>query len=131
MNNTGPFNMPTIKTTVDAATYSKLVAMRKKRGVPSVSALFLDLCGFLNDQKEAAEIVKRAFSLAAKRSGQPKYKLRDLFPKQHWEQFSKPARILAGKMFNAKVEAAKMDASDVRIKIEPKSTSNHSYYRTL
>jgi hypothetical protein len=33
--------------------------------------------------------------------------------------------------FNAKVEAAKMDASDVRIKIEPKSTSNHSYYRTL
>lgn len=123
--------MPTIKTTVDAATYAKLVAMRKKRGVPSVTALFLDLCGLLTDQKEAAEIVKRAFSAAAKRSGQPKYKLRDLFPKLQWEQYSKPARILAGKMFHAKVEASKVEASDVRIKIEEKSTSNHQYYRTL
>jgi hypothetical protein len=118
--------MPTIKTTVDDAVYATLVAMRKAEGLPSVSALFLSKCGALSDQKEAAEIVKRALSLAAKRAGKQQYKLKELFPKQHWEKFSKSSRLIAGKAFNAKVKSA-----DLGIVVLDKSTSNHQYYQTL
>jgi hypothetical protein len=117
--------MPTIKTTVDDGIYADLVALRKAEGLPSVSALFLHKCGVLTDQKEAAEIVKRAITLAAKRSGKPKYKLKDLFPKPQWELFSKSSRLLAGKMFNAKISA-----SNIGIVALAKSSSNHQFYLT-
>ncbi len=118
--------MPTIKTTVDDAVYADLVAQRKAEGLPSVSALFLKKCDALTDQKEAAEIVKRAVSQATKRAGKPQYKLKELFPKLHWEKFSKPSRLLAGKMFNAKV-----NGTYIGIVALQKSSSNHQFYKTL
>ena len=117
--------MPTIKTAVDAATYAELVALRKAEGLPSVSALFLRRCGVLTDQKGADEIVKKALSLAAKRSGKPQYKLKELFPKPLWESFSKSSRIIAGKIFNTKI-----NATDMGIVALAKSSSNHQLYLT-
>ncbi len=120
--------MPTIKTTVDDATYATLVDLRKRKGVPSVSALFLSQCGVLTDQKEATEIVRRAIASAKKKTSGPRsqYKLQDLFPKTQWTAFSKPARIIAGKMFKAKIEA-----ENLGIQILDKSSSNHQYYTTV
>lgn len=117
--------MTTIKTSVDDATYAKLVAMRKTAGLPSVSALFLSKCRVLTDQAEATEIVSRAFTRAKKRVGRPDFRLRDLFPTAEWEKFSKGARLRAGKVFHEKVGAA-VDG----IRATRKSSTNHQFYKS-
>lgn len=118
--------MPTIKTTVDETVYAKLVDMRRKRGLPSVSALFLNELGLLTDKTAAAEIVKSAISRAhRKRKGQT-YRLKDLFPADRWEGFSKSSRLSAGKMFNVKI-----NAPDSGIIALEKSSSNHQLYQTV
>lgn len=115
--------MPTIRTTVDASTYARLVSKRRAKGLPSVSALFLDGCGELTDQQSANEIVKKAVKAAEKKKVGDMFRLKDLFPIQHWEAFPKPARINAGKAFNALVSSAPW------IEEAHKSASNHQYYR--
>ena len=115
--------MPTIRTTVDPSTYARLVSKRRAKGLPSVSALFLDGCGELTDRQSANEIVKKAVQAAEKRKIGDMFRLKDLFPTQHWGGFPKPARINAGKAFNAFVSSARW------IEEAHKSASNHQYYR--
>lgn len=131
VHNTGPYNnlrsviMPTIKTRIDAQTYRRLAKMRRAAGLPSVSALFLDKCGLLSDDGAAAEIVRSALKRAKRKSSDDQYRLRDLFTKQSWEQFSKGARLRAGRMFRQKVAAALDGISATR-----KNATNHQYYQT-
>jgi Domain of unknown function (DUF1413) len=80
--------------------------MRKAAGLPNVSALFLHKCDLLTDDGEAAEIVRTALQRAKRQSGDDDYRLRDLFSKKTWEQFSKGARLRAGRMFHQKIAAA-------------------------
>ena len=115
--------MPTVKTTIDPVTYRKLVAMRKKEGLPSVSALFLKRSVGLTPEMEADEIVRRALSAAKARTKGSAFRLRDLFLPDQWESFTKGARLRAGRAFNAKIGAA-TDG----IRIGKKSASNHQLY---
>ena len=115
--------MPVIKTQVDPRTYTKLVAMRKRAGVPSVSALFLKETVGLTDEMEANEIVKQAMSAADRRVTGDTFRLRDLFVDHRWNGFSKGARLRAGRAFFAKVAVARDG-----IRIGKKSASNHQLY---
>lgn len=117
--------MTTVKTTLDEATYKLLVAMRKKAGLPSVSALFLKKCGVLDDHAEAAEIARRALSAAKRKPRGTEYRLRDLFPRTSWEKFSKGARLRAGRMFFEEVASAAHGVRATR-----KSSTNHQFYET-
>jgi len=117
--------MPTVKTKIDDATYAALVARRKAVGLPSVSALFLRECGVLTDQAEACEIARRALRSAKQKAAGSEYRLRDLFPQQYWEKFSKGARLRAGKMFHEQVASAIHGVRATR-----KSSTNHQYYET-
>ena len=116
--------MKTVKTRMDDHTYAKLVAMRKAAGLPSVSALFLDRCGHLTDQAEAAEIARRALTAAKRKASGQEYLLRDLFPGR-WDEFSKGARLRAGKMFHEQVASAVHGIRATR-----KSATNHQLYET-
>jgi hypothetical protein len=115
--------MPVIKTAVDKATYDKLVGLRRKEGVPSVSALFLKKTVGLGDEAEAGEIVRRAMAKAKRKPKGETFRLRDLFPAADWDDFSHGARLRAGRAFNAKVAAARDG-----IRIGGKSASNHQLY---
>ncbi len=115
--------MPMIKTIVDEGTYKRLVRDRKAAGLPSVSALFLKKCGVLDEETEAAEIVRSALKTAKRKSSGCQFRLRDLFPRERWESFSRGARLRAGRMFNAEMAAA-VDG----IRIGPKTASNHQTY---
>ncbi len=117
--------MPTVKTTIDDDKYAKLVRMRKMAGVPSVSALFLQKVGMLDEKEEASDITRLALRSAKRKPAKSEYLLRDLFLKQRWEQFSKGARLRAGKMFNAEVASAVHGIRATR-----KAASGHQYYRT-
>lgn len=115
--------MPTIRTTVDDATYGELVKARKVAGLPSVSALFLSKCGVLDDGLEAAEIVRRAKKLAMKKPDNQRFRLRDLFKPTAWDGYSKGARLRAGRLFYDEMAAARDG-----IRPDQKSTSGHQYY---
>lgn len=115
--------MPLIKTVVDDATYSTLVSMRRREGVPSVSALFLKRCNILTEDKEAGEITKRALKIAKRKASKFEFRLRDLFPKGQWEKWNKGARLRAGRMFFDEVGTAVHGIRALR-----KSSSNHQYY---
>lgn len=115
--------MPTIRTSVDDATYKQLVRTRKAEGLPSVSALFLERCGVLDDSLEAAEIVKQAKIAAMKKPDGSTFRLRDLFTRGRWDQFSKGARLRAGRLFSEEMAAA-LDG----IRFAHRSASNHQYY---
>jgi hypothetical protein len=117
--------MPTVKTRVDTKTYRSLVKMRKAAGLPNVSALFLLKCDLLTDDGEAAEIVRTALQRAKRKSDDDDYRLRDLFSKKTWEQFSKGARLRAGRMFHQKIAAA-LDG----IRATRKNATNHQFYQT-
>ena len=117
--------MKTIKTRVDDATYATLVQARKKAGLPTVSALFLKNCDVLDDQLEAAEIVRRGLQRAKKQASEDAYLLSDLFGKADWTAFSKGARIRAGKLFFEEVSAATMG-----IRTDGKTSSGHQLYVT-
>jgi Domain of unknown function (DUF1413) len=121
----GSYIMPTVKTRVDAKTYRSLVKMRKAAGLPNVSALFLHKCDLLTDDGEAAEIVRTALQRAKRKSDDDDYRLRDLFSKKTWEQFSKGARLRAGRMFQQKIAAA-LDG----IRATRKNATNHQFYQT-
>jgi hypothetical protein len=115
--------MPTIRTSVDSDTYAKLVKARKEAGVPSVSAYFLRKCGVLDDSMEAEEIVRRAKARAINKPSQFRFRLRDLFPPNEWESFSKGARLRAGRLFFDEMSAARDG-----IRPERKSSSGHQFY---
>lgn len=115
--------MPTIRTSVDQPTYDRLVVARKASGMPSISALFLQQCGLLDDSIEAAEIVRRAKKLAAKQPSKARFRLRDLFKSEVWETFSKGARLRAGRLFFDEMSAARDG-----IRPEKKSPSGHQFY---
>lgn len=115
--------MPLIKTVIDDATYATLVSLRKREGVPSVSALFLKRCNILTDDKEAGEITKRALKIAKGKDSGFEFRLRDLFPRTQWEKWSKGARLRAGRMFFDDVATAVHGVRALR-----KSSSNHQYY---
>jgi len=115
--------MPTIKTTIAKPDYDKLVAMRKREGLPSVSALFLKKTIGLTDDMAASEIVRRALAAAQAKARGTTFRLRDLFPATTWERFPKGARLRAGRAFNARVSTA-TDG----IRIGKKSASNHQMY---
>ena len=117
--------MPTIKTKVDVETYETLVKKRKKAGLPSVSALFLRQCGVLTDQAEASEIARRALRVATERPSGSEYRLCDLFPKKRWRNFSKGARLRAGKLFHEEVGSAVHGVRAAR-----KSSTGHQIYET-
>jgi hypothetical protein len=115
--------MTLIKTMVDEATYKKLVKLRKKEGVPSVSALFLKRCDLLTDDKEADEIVKKALRAAKKRESGDEFRLRDLFPAEQWSAWTKGARLRAGRMFQDQIGTATYG-----IRASHRSGSNHQFY---
>ncbi|SDA25337.1 DUF1413 domain-containing protein [Sphingomonas sp. NFR15] len=115
--------MKMIKTIVDEQTYASLASKRKAEGLPSISALFLKKCGVLDDEREAGEIKRRALRLALKKPAGVPFRLQELFPPARWDAFSKGARLRAGKMFKAEVDAA-VDG----IRAIHKSSSNHQYY---
>jgi hypothetical protein len=115
--------MPTVKTIIDDEMYARLVAKRKAANLPSVSALFLEKCGELSDDIEAREIVKIALAAAKKKQKGTRFRLRDLFPKDRWEGFTKGARLRAGRLFHEKVATAMLG-----IRIDIKSGANHQFY---
>lgn len=115
--------MPTVRTTIDEATYRKLVADRKAAGLPSVSALFLSNCGVLDDNMAAYEIVRKAKMRAAKKADNERFRLRDLFQKDEWNKYKKGARLRAGRLFFDEMAAA-VDG----VRPEKKSSSGHQYY---
>jgi Domain of unknown function (DUF1413) len=115
--------MPTIKTKIDNISYNKLVLMRKKEGLPSVSALFLEKCGVLTEETEAAEIFRRAVNKSNTKPSGAIFKLRDLFGREEWERFSKGARLRAGKRFHSQ-----MSLATGGIRIGGKSSSGHQLY---
>lgn len=118
--------MPTIKTRVDDRTYKRLVAKRKKAGLPSVSALFLRETGESNDRAEAAEIARVALARAKKKPSGTEYLLRGLFSASGWGKFSKGARLSAGKMFHAEIASAVHGIRATR-----KSSTHHQFYLTV
>ena len=124
-NNTWTTDMPTVKTKIDDDNYAVLVRMRKKAGVPSVSALFLQKCGLLTDEAEASEITRLALRTAKRKDSKQEYRLRDLFLKTRWDQFSKGARLRAGKMFHDEVASAVHG-----IRATGKSSTGHQFYQT-
>jgi hypothetical protein len=115
--------MPMVKTMLDDEAYASLVIMRKREGVPSVSALFLKRCGMLTDDKQAGEIVKRALKIAKGKQSGFEFRLRDLFPAAQWELWSKGSRLRAGRMFFEEIATAVHGIRQAR-----KSSSNHQYY---
>jgi hypothetical protein len=115
--------MPTIKTRIDDEIYSVLVEQRKRAGLPSISALFLEKCGVLTDEKEAGEIVRLALHRAKAKASGFEFRLRDLFPRRDWEQFSKGARLRAGRLFFEQISAAVHGIRALR-----KSPSNQQVY---
>lgn len=118
--------MPTIRTSIDPATYAKLVAARKALGLPSVSALFLHNCGVLDENLEAAEIVKKAKRALNKKPSQFRFRLRDLFPPHRWEGFSKGARLRAGRLFFEEMSAAR----DGILPVQKTSSGHQGYIKT-
>jgi hypothetical protein len=117
--------MPTVKTKLDEASYARLVTLRRREGLPSVSALFLYKCGVLTDQMEAGEIVRRALRMAKQKPSGTRFRLRDLFVTRDWEAFSKGARLRAGKMFYDEIGSAVHG-----VRAERKSSANHQLYVT-
>ena len=115
--------MPTIRTSVDEATYARLASTRKAFGLPSVSALFLYKCDVLDDGLEAAEIVRQAKRLAMKKPDNERFRLRDLFKPAAWDGYSKGARLRAGRLFYDQMAAARDG-----IRPDQKSASGHQYY---
>ena len=117
--------MPTIKTNVNPATYSKLVEMAKQQGLLSVSALFLKNAGVPTDRAESDEILRRALVRAKAKNSGDTFCVRDLFPLARWKEFSTGARLRAGRAFHAKVAAG---GESFEISLGPKTTSNHQSY---
>ena len=117
--------MKTVKVRLEDDDYAKLVHLRKREGLPTVAALFLDRCGVLDDQQTAAEIVRRALQRAKDRSDGDTYLLSELFKKREWTKFSKGARLRAGKTFNEVVS----QATD-GIRAANKTSSGHQVYAT-
>jgi hypothetical protein len=115
--------MPIVKTKLDDTTYQDAVRMRIAAGLPSVSALFLERCGLLTDETEAREIVKQASARAKKKPKGAEFRLRDLFKPDVWNQFSKGARLRAGKLFHSKVARA-VDG----IRMGKTSGAGHQFY---
>jgi hypothetical protein len=115
--------MPVIRTTIDDATYERLVRDRRAAGLPSVSALFLAKCDVLDDELEAAEIVRGAKRLATKKPDNERFRLRDLFPRSRWDGFPKGARLRAGRLFYDEMAAARDG-----VRPDKKSSSGHQYY---
>jgi hypothetical protein len=115
--------MPVVRTVLDDKAYASLVKLRRREGVPSVSALFLKRCGILTDDKEAGEIVRRALKIAKRKGSGFEFRLRDLFPSAQWEQWSKGSRLRAGRMFFEEIATAVHGIRSAR-----KSSSNHQYY---
>lgn len=115
--------MPIIKTMLDDEAYASLARMRKREGVPSISALFLKRCGILTDDKEASEIMRRALRIARGKPSGFEFRLRDLFPTAQWERWSKGARLRAGRMFFEEIATAIHGIRHAR-----KSSSNHHFY---
>jgi hypothetical protein len=95
--------------------------MRSVAGHPSVSALFLDKCGVLTDDKEAGEIARKAMKRAKKKAKGFQFRLRDFF--SNWHQLSEGARLRAGRLFLYKVSAAVDGIRAVR-----KSSSGQQIY---
>jgi Domain of unknown function (DUF1413) len=116
--------MPIIKTVVDEETYAKLVRLRRSEGLPSVSALFLKKAGVFTEEKEASEIVRAAFAQVNRRSKGYEFRLRDLFPRDRWEAFSKAGRLRAGRIFHAEASTARRG-----VLIGGKTASNHQLYK--
>lgn len=117
--------MRTVKVRLEDDNYAKLVQLRRRKGLPTVAALFLERCGILDDQQTAAEIVRRARQRAKDRPDGDAYLLSDLFKKREWTKFPKGARLRAGKMFNEVVCLA-TDG----IRAAHKTSSGHQVYIT-
>jgi len=115
--------MPIVKTKLDEKSYQRLVHMRVAEGLPSVSALFLEKCGLLTDETEAREIVDQALSRAKRKPSDSEFRLRDLFKSSVWNEFSKGARLRAGKLFHSKIALA-VDG----IRVGRKSGAGHQFY---
>jgi hypothetical protein len=116
--------MKTIKTKVNDETYSQLVSKRRSEGLPSVSALFLKMCGVLTDDDEAREIVKKARKKISKKAIGAEFTLRELFGDEQWEGFSKGARLRAGRLFYEYAAEATHGIS-----VLDKTSSNHQRYK--
>jgi hypothetical protein len=117
--------MPTIKTNVDPATYSKLVEITKQEGLLSISALFLKRAGVPTDRAESDEILRRALIRAKAKGSGETFRVRDLFLPGRWKAFSTGARLRAGRAFHAKVAAG---GESFEIGLGPKTPENHQTY---
>ena len=115
--------MRTVRVTMSDQAFSELSARAKTKGLPGIASLLLAEAKVLSDDAEAADIKKRAIQKIKKMAAGTKFRLKDLFQPEVWENFSKGSRIRAGRQF---YEAAKLGVEGIAIL--PKSSSNHQYY---
>jgi hypothetical protein len=108
--------------------FAALSAQAKAVGLPGIASLLLKKSGVLNDEAEAADIVKKAIKLAKRKKPREQFRLKELFQAHDWEQFSKGARLRAGRQFFAIVLEA---GRDLGIAATEKTSSNHQAYVRL
>jgi len=103
--------------------YEQLRRAAKDNGYPGIGSYLLDKAGALTDDAEAADIVKKArVRFRTRPLGKP-FTLRQLFEPDHWNGFSKAARIGAGRLFFDNATSG-IDG----LAVGPKSGSNHQTY---
>ena len=106
-------------------TFVRLQVEARQAGYPGISSYLLSKVDGLTTDAEAHDIVKRAEKLAIKKSiDDVPFTLKSLFDKERWNAYSKPARIAAGKLFFASVEAGFVSG----IREGEKSGANHQTY---
>lgn len=116
--------MKNVRITMSDDAFDQLKNKAKEAGFPGISSYVLSKFKLLNDDAEAADIVKKARYKAIRfpSIGKP-FKLKDLFEKESWESFSKPARIAAGRLFFENVTDGISG-----IKTGGKTSANHQTY---
>lgn len=116
--------MKNVRMTMSDEAFDRLKKEAKEAGFPGISSYALSKLDALTDDAEAVDIVKQARYRAIRSPsiGKP-FKLRNLFEKESWESFSKPARIAAGRLFFENVTDGISG-----IKIGGKTSANHQTY---
>ncbi|MGS0979315.1 DUF1413 domain-containing protein [Burkholderia glumae] len=103
--------------------FERLRLEAKAAGFPGISSYLLSKVEGLTDAAEAEDIVKQALQRARRRPPGEPFRLKDLFPAERWDGFSKSARLSAGRRFHG---AAK--AGTAGLEVAAKTASNHQTY---
>ena len=117
--------MKTVRVAISDENFTALSAKAKVLGLPGIASLLLKNSGMLNDETEAADIVKKAIKLARRKEAREEFRLKELFGPEDWDQFSKGARLRAGRQFAAKVLE---EGVSLGLAKTGKTSSNHHTY---